>query len=101
MSSPAHRAFQQHFALDNNIGAVCAKEELFEVVAELCGLATSVVILQAGVTETDSRIVLTWTAAAGLHFTCRRAEPHHSKRPPRHAVARPRVQRLFCAALAD
>ena len=33
LASPAHRAFQQHFARDNNIGAVCAKEELFEVVA--------------------------------------------------------------------
>lgn len=50
ISSPAHTAFRLHFARDNNIGAVCAKEEVFEVMAELCGLATSVLILQSGVT---------------------------------------------------
>lgn len=50
ISSPAHTAFRLHFSRDDNIGAVTAKEEVFEVMAELCGLATSVVILQSGVT---------------------------------------------------
>ncbi len=40
------RVIQTHFASANNVGAVAAKEEVWEVVGQLAGYATSLALLQ-------------------------------------------------------
>ena len=47
MTNPCFRIIQTHFAVANNIGDVAAKEEVWEVSAQLLGLALSVVLLRA------------------------------------------------------
>lgn len=41
------RVVQTHFAAAGNVGAVAAKEEVWEVSAQLAGYAASVALLQA------------------------------------------------------
>lgn len=43
---PVHRVIQNHFAAGNNVGAVAAKDEVWEVVAQLTGYAASISVLQ-------------------------------------------------------
>ncbi|GMH40584.1 hypothetical protein BSKO_08488 [Bryopsis sp. KO-2023] len=45
MAKPAFRVIQQHFSRGNNIGEVAAKEESWEVVAQVAGLLASVQLL--------------------------------------------------------
>jgi hypothetical protein len=40
------RVVQTHFAATGNVGAVAAKEEVWEVAAQLAGYAASVALLQ-------------------------------------------------------
>lgn len=37
---------QNHFAAGNNVGAVAAKDEVWEVIAQLTGYAASISVLQ-------------------------------------------------------
>jgi hypothetical protein len=46
MGKPVFRVIQTHFAADNNVGAVAAKEEVWEVTGQLTGYACSVLVLQ-------------------------------------------------------
>ena len=47
MGKPVFRVVQTHFAVSGNVGAVAAKEEVWEVAAQLTGYAASVALLQA------------------------------------------------------
>jgi hypothetical protein len=47
MGKPVFRVVQTHFAASGNVGAVAAKEEVWEVSAQLAGYAASVLLLQA------------------------------------------------------
>lgn len=47
MGKPVFRVVQTHFAAAGNVGAVAAKEEVWEVSAQLTGYALSVLLLQA------------------------------------------------------
>jgi hypothetical protein len=47
MGKPVFRVIQTHFAAAGNVGAVAAKEEVWEVSAQLTGYALSVLLLQA------------------------------------------------------
>jgi hypothetical protein len=47
MGKPVFRVIQTHFAAAGNVGAVAAKEEVWEVSAQLTGYALSVLVLQA------------------------------------------------------
>lgn len=46
MGRPVFRVVQTHFAASGNVGAVAAKEEVWEVSAQLTGYALSVMLLQ-------------------------------------------------------
>lgn len=46
MGKPVFRVIQTHFAATGNVGAVAAKEEVWEVTAQLTGYALSVLLLQ-------------------------------------------------------
>jgi hypothetical protein len=46
MGRPVFRVIQTHFAASGNVGAVAAKEEVWEVSAQLTGYALSVLLLQ-------------------------------------------------------
>ena len=47
MGKPVFRVVQTHFAAAGNVGAVAAKEEVWEVSAQLTGYAASVALLQS------------------------------------------------------
>ena len=47
MGKPAFRVVQNHFAAAGNVGAVAAKEEVWEVAGQLAGYAASVLALEA------------------------------------------------------
>jgi hypothetical protein len=47
MGKPVFRVVQTHFAASGNVGAVAAKEEVWEVSAQLAGYAASVAVLSA------------------------------------------------------
>jgi len=47
MGKPVFRVVQTHFAASGNVGAVAAKEEVWEVAAQLAGYAASVAVLQS------------------------------------------------------
>jgi hypothetical protein len=65
MGRPAFRVVQTHFAAGNNVGDVAAKEEVWEVTAQMVGLALSVGLLSVlesvGVPEV---VIPLW---AGIH----------------------------------
>ena len=77
--SPSLRVIQTHFATSNNVGAVAAKEEVWEVVGQLTGYAASLALLQAlqytgerqGGSSTDRKVcnVLVSTQAKILTFS--------------------------------
>ena len=46
MGKPVFRVVQNHFAAAGNVGAVAAKEEVWEVSAQLVGYAASVLLLE-------------------------------------------------------
>ncbi|GAQ80121.1 hypothetical protein KFL_000460320 [Klebsormidium nitens] len=45
MKNPCFRVIQNHFAVSSNLGNIAAKEDVWEVPAELLGLATGVALL--------------------------------------------------------
>ena len=47
MGRPCFRVIQTYFAAANNVGDVSAKEEVWEVTAQMAGLALSVALLSA------------------------------------------------------
>ncbi|MEW5303057.1 MAG: hypothetical protein WDW36_005786 [Sanguina aurantia] len=72
IGKPVHRVIQNHFAAGNNVGAVAAKDEVWEVVAQLTGYAASISVLQnlqgAGSWE---EIVGIWAAVQATHIALR------------------------------
>lgn len=59
IGKPAFRVIQTHFAVANNVGAVAAKEEVWEVVGQLTGYACSLVMLHV-LEETGAQASTTW-----------------------------------------
>jgi hypothetical protein len=45
MKNPCFRVIQNHFAVSSNLGNIAAKEDVWEVPAELLGLAVGVALL--------------------------------------------------------
>ena len=69
---PCFRVIQTHFALENNIGDVSAKEEVWEVAAQLIGIAASVATLSAlEQLGTPEYVVPVWAAVHSLHVAFR------------------------------
>ncbi|KAG1677058.1 hypothetical protein FOA52_001228 [Chlamydomonas sp. UWO 241] len=70
---PAFRVVQTHFAAANNVGAVAAKEEVWEVVGQLSGLLASITLLQVlESTGSSQYVVAAWALSQGTHVLLRR-----------------------------
>jgi Vitamin B6 photo-protection and homoeostasis len=71
---PSFRVIQNHFALESNVGDVAAKEEVWEVTAQLAGLALSIGVLELLEGQSGNaavKIVGAWCVAQGLHLLFR------------------------------
>ncbi|KAI5069933.1 hypothetical protein GOP47_0014276 [Adiantum capillus-veneris] len=72
LKDPSFRVIQNHFAIAGNMGEVSAKEEVWEVSAELIGIAFGVAILSSpGVASSYSTLVLSWATIRALHLYLR------------------------------
>ncbi|XP_059667982.1 protein root UVB sensitive 5 isoform X3 [Cornus florida] len=61
LKDPSFRVIQNHFAISGNLGEVAAKEEVWEVAAQLLGLALGVLILATpGIVASYPLLALTW-----------------------------------------
>lgn len=69
---PCFRVIQTHFAVENNIGDVSAKEEVWETSAQLVGIAASVALLSALETlGTPEAVVPAWFGVQAIHVAIR------------------------------
>lgn len=70
---PCFRVVQTHFGADhNNVGAVAAKEEVWEVTAQLIGLGASVGVLSVlDGTGNPGIIIPVWVVVHGIHVGIR------------------------------
>ncbi len=76
VAAPAHQVILQHFALSGNLGAVAAKEEAQEVLAQLLGLSLSVALLQQDALrgeDSAGALAAAWAAVSAVHVALRAA----------------------------
>ncbi|KAJ4971474.1 hypothetical protein NE237_004573 [Protea cynaroides] len=72
LKDPSFRVIQNHFALSGNVGDVAAKEEVWEVAAQLLGLAIGILVLDTpGITKSYSMFAFTWLSMRLLHLWLR------------------------------
>ncbi|KAK7294689.1 hypothetical protein RJT34_17580 [Clitoria ternatea] len=72
LKDPSFRVIQNHFAISGNLGEVAAKEEVWEVVAQLVGLALGILILDTpGLVKSYGVLSLTWLSMRCLHLWLR------------------------------
>ncbi|KAK4742573.1 hypothetical protein SAY87_000574 [Trapa incisa] len=72
LKDPSFRVIQNHFAISSNLGDVAAKEEVWEVAAQLLGLALGILILDTpGLVKSYPLLVLIWTSMRLLHLQLR------------------------------
>ncbi|XP_078435592.1 root UVB sensitive protein (Protein of unknown function, DUF647) isoform X2 [Wolffia australiana] len=72
LKDPSFRVIQNHFAISGNLGEVSAKEEVWEVGAQLIGLGIGILILDASQMETSySMLAFTWLIIRSLHLVLR------------------------------
>jgi Vitamin B6 photo-protection and homoeostasis len=88
---PSFRVIQNHFALASNVGDVAAKEEVWEVTAQLAGLALSVATLQlleAQAGDAAVKVVSAWSLAQSAHivFRCACVLPRASQTQAKFAA---------------
>ncbi|EPS68719.1 hypothetical protein M569_06049, partial [Genlisea aurea] len=70
LRDPSFRVIQNHFAISGNLGEVSAKEEVWEVAAELVGLSLGILALDTPGISSSYPVVLasTWLALRLLHL---------------------------------
>ncbi|CAN4106074.1 unnamed protein product [Withania somnifera] len=69
LKDPSFRVIQNHFAIAGNLGDVAAKEEVWEVAAELLGLALGILALDTpGISKSYPTLALTWLSVRVLHL---------------------------------
>ncbi|CAN6472582.1 unnamed protein product [Victoria cruziana] len=69
---PSFRVIQNHFAVSGNLGEVAAKEEVWEVAAQLIGLAIGISILGTpGLVTSYPTMVICWLSLRLLHLWLR------------------------------
>ncbi|KAK4480938.1 hypothetical protein RD792_011796, partial [Penstemon davidsonii] len=69
LRDPSFRVIQNHFAISGNLGEVSAKEEVWEVTAELVGLSLGILALDTpGITSSYPMFVSTWLVMRLLHL---------------------------------
>jgi hypothetical protein len=71
LAAPSNQVVHTHFAISENVGDVLAKEEVWTVAAELCGLALGVCILAAPGMMTYWKLALTWLVLRIVHLYIR------------------------------
>ncbi|GAV75480.1 DUF647 domain-containing protein [Cephalotus follicularis] len=72
LKDPSFRVIQNHFAVSGNLGEVAAKEEVWEVAAQLLGLALGILILDTpGLVKSYPVLTSTWMSARLLHLWLR------------------------------
>ncbi|KAL2902187.1 Protein root UVB sensitive 5 [Bienertia sinuspersici] len=70
LKDPSFRVIQNHFAMSGNLGDVSAKEEVWEVTAQLLGLALGILILDTPglVSSSYAALLSTWMSMRLLHL---------------------------------
>ncbi|XP_042491546.1 protein root UVB sensitive 5 isoform X2 [Macadamia integrifolia] len=72
LKDPSFRVIQNHFAISGNLGEVAAKEEVWEVAAQLIGLAFGILVLDTpGLVTSYSMLTFTWLSMRLLHLWLR------------------------------
>ncbi|XP_058214489.1 protein root UVB sensitive 5 isoform X1 [Rhododendron vialii] len=72
LKDPSFRVIQNHFAISGNLGEVAAKEEVWEVSAQLLGLGLGILLLDApGLSTSYPVLVVTWMTMRLLHLWLR------------------------------
>ncbi|XP_022893666.1 protein root UVB sensitive 5 isoform X1 [Olea europaea var. sylvestris] len=72
LRDPSFRVIQNHFAISGNLGEVAAKEEVWEVAAELIGLALGILALDTpGISLSYPVLGSTWLSVRLLHIWLR------------------------------
>ncbi|XP_024030029.1 protein root UVB sensitive 5 isoform X2 [Morus notabilis] len=72
LKDPSFRVIQNHFAISGNLGEVAAKEEVWEVAAQLLGLALGILILDTpSLVRAYPVLALTWFGMRLLHLWLR------------------------------
>ncbi|KAI6698438.1 hypothetical protein NL676_018557 [Syzygium grande] len=72
LKDPSFRVIQNHFATSGNLGEVAAKEEVWEVAAQLLGLAIGILILDTpGLVKSYPSLALTWMSVRLVHLWLR------------------------------
>ncbi|XP_050381459.1 protein root UVB sensitive 5 isoform X2 [Argentina anserina] len=72
LKDPSFRVIQSHFAISGNLGDVAAKEEVWEVTAQLLGLGLGILFLDTpGLVKSYSTLVTTWIVMRLLHLWLR------------------------------
>ncbi|KAJ6913289.1 hypothetical protein NC651_015717 [Populus alba x Populus x berolinensis] len=72
LKDPSFRVIQNHFAVSGNLGEVAAKEEVWEVGAQLLGLALGILILDTpGLVKSFPLLTSTWMSMRLLHLWLR------------------------------
>ncbi|KAL8517273.1 hypothetical protein ACS0TY_015491 [Phlomoides rotata] len=69
LRDPSFRVIQNHFAISGNLGEISAKEEVWEVAAELVGLALGILALDTpGISSSFPVLTSTWLGVRILHL---------------------------------
>ncbi|MCL7050117.1 hypothetical protein MKW94_027152 [Papaver nudicaule] len=72
LRDPSFRVIQNHFAISGNLGEIAAKEEVWEVTAQLIGLGLGVLLLDSpGIQTSYTTLTLTWLSVRLLHLLLR------------------------------
>ncbi|CBI30394.3 unnamed protein product, partial [Vitis vinifera] len=72
LKDPSFRVIQNHFAISGNLGEVAAKEEVWEVAAQLLGLALGIMVLTSPLVATSYPVLaFTWMSMRLLHLWLR------------------------------
>ncbi|KDP24458.1 hypothetical protein JCGZ_25022 [Jatropha curcas] len=72
LKDPSFRVIQNHFSISGNLGEVAAKEEVWEVVAQLLGLGFGILILDTpGLVKSFPLLASTWMSMRLLHLWLR------------------------------
>ncbi|XP_058000133.1 protein root UVB sensitive 5 isoform X2 [Hevea brasiliensis] len=72
LKDPSFRVIQNHFAISGNLGEVAAKEEVWEVGAQLFGLALGILMLDTpGLVKSFPVLASTWMSIRVLHLWLR------------------------------
>ncbi|KNA08429.1 hypothetical protein SOVF_162670 [Spinacia oleracea] len=72
LKDPSFQVIQNHFAISGNLGDISAKEEVWEVTAQLLGLAIGILVLDTpGLVSSYGALLSTWSSMRLFHLWLR------------------------------